>query len=141
MHGNCRRNNNGKESNGKDKKGPIPSKFVDGKKVEGRFYSKEEFGKMTKAQRAAVIELKKKRRSPNDSDKDTQISQVTLDDMITLGDAIVAGVKRASVTNDEGDDPASTNDDQTQAGRVTATSGSVGTAFRNRKKSKQELTT
>lgn len=144
-NGNNRRNSNGKNQNSQgksDSKNTYPSKYVDGKKVEGRRYSQEEFSKMTKAQRAAVIELKRqfhKSKSANE-DKNTQVSQVTLDDMITIGDAIVAGVKRASVTNIEPDDP---NDDRdtnaTQAGRVTATSGSVGSAFNNRssKRSRQ----
>ena len=117
-----------------------PSRFVDGKKVEGRRYTRDEFSKMTKAQRAAVIELKRQHfSSKSNEDKNTQISQVTLDDMITIGDAIVAGVKRASVTNNESEDPNDDHDNATQAGRVTATSGSVGSAFRNRssKRSKQ----
>ena len=123
--------------NGNKLKGPYPSKFVDGKKVEGRFYSKDEFSKMTKSQRAAVIELKRKHYSENSSsDNKTQISGITTDDLITLGDAIIAGVQRGTAAT--GDTPADTNDagndDTSQAGRVTADSGSVGTAFRNRTK-------
>ena len=88
---------------------------------------------MTKAQRAAVIELKRQRNSVNPSDKRTQISQVTLDDMITIGDAIVAGVKRASISNEDVEENAggTQHDGATQASRVTVTSGSVGSAFRN----------
>ena len=125
--------NNGNGKGGKPK-GPYPSKVVDGKKVEGRFYPKDEFSKMTKAQRAAVIELKRQRNSANPSDKRTQISQVTLDDMITIGDAIVAGVKRANISNQNVEENAggTQHDGATQASRVTATPGSVGSAFRNR---------
>ena len=127
---------NSNNSNGKSgkPKGPYPSKVVDGKRVEGRFYSKEEFSKMSKAQRAAVIELKRQHHSTNSSDKGAQVSQVTLDDMITIGDAIVAGVKRASISNENVDEsPGGAQDDGASlAGRVTVISGSVGSAFRNR---------
>lgn len=130
-------NKNGKGSGGK-KGGPVPSKFVDGKKVEGRFYDKDEFSKLTKAQRAAVIELKRQHKSKSQSggSVDASISQVTMEDMITLGDAIVAGVKRASVANEDTDNHVSF-EDESQAGRITASSGSVGSAFRNRSSTKR----
>ena len=81
----------------------------------------------TKAQRAAVIELKRQRNSANPSDKRTQFFQVTLDDMITIGDAIVAGVKCASISNEDVEENTggTQHDGATQASRVTVTSGSA----------------
>ena len=95
---------------------------------------------MTKNQRKAVIELKQQHKQQNeDGNKSTGISQVTMDDMITLGDAIVAGVQKASadsaVTETDDDATASGN---SQAGRVTAASGSVGSAFKNRMNNKRQ---
>jgi hypothetical protein len=121
--------------------GPYPSKFVDGKKVEGRFYSKDEFSKMTKNQRTAVIELKQQHKQGTNDNKSATVSQVTLDDMITLGDAIVAGVQKASADNmEEGNDGATTAGNSL-SGRVTANSGSVGTAFKNRMNNKRQKNT
>ena len=65
--------------------------------------------------------------------------------MITLGDVIVAGVKRASISNGDADDNGENADDDTSAAhsltsRVTATSGSVGSAFRNRNNKRQRQT-
>jgi hypothetical protein len=138
QNGNRRGNKSGSNNNNKNSnkaKGSYPSKVVDGKKVEGRFYSKDEFSKMTKSQRAAVIELKRKHYADNSSTDKSQISSVTTDDLITLGDAIIAGVKRGSAaTNDNADTNDASNDDTSQAGRVTADSGSVGAAFKNRNK-------
>ena len=72
---------------------------------------------MTKAQRAAVIELKRQHGTNKSSNGDDtrRTSQVSLDDMITLGDAIVAGVKRASISNGDADDNGENADDETSA--------------------------
>ena len=96
---------------------------------------------MTKNQRKAVIELKQQhKQGTNNINNSTNVSQVTIDDMITLGDAIVAGVQKASADNANTED---TKDDATvagnsQSGRVTATSGSVGSAFRNSMNNKRQ---
>ena len=72
-----------------------------GNKVEGRWYSKEEFSKLTPDQRKAVIRLKRKSNKPAD-DKDKSVAalrQELRDDMITLGEAIISGVAHASADN------------------------------------------
>ena len=49
------RDGKGNMQKGKGKKGEIHSETVDGNKVEGRWYSKEKFSKLTPDQRKAVI--------------------------------------------------------------------------------------
>ena len=59
--GNGKRNggSNGKaKQNGKGD-GKVLLKFVDGKLVEGRYYSSKEFGEMTSKQRTAIIEMRR----------------------------------------------------------------------------------
>ena len=130
---------NGKQ-NGKNKSDrKLLSKFVDGKKVEGRFYSRKEFSDMTPKQRSAVIELKRK--SKDLDDRSRNLSQITTDDLITLGDAIVAGVTNASQDNDGEEDQnetrsvSNTTINTRQSGdRSQVESGSVGSAFHRRNK-------
>ena len=73
----------------------------------------------------------------------TRKSLVTLDDMITLGDPIVAGVQRPS--HDNAKDAETPQEEESiagnsSAGRVTANSGSVGIAFRHRNNKHQRQT-
>ena len=86
------------------------SEKVDGKIVYSKRYSKEEFCSLTKRQRMAVVKLCKemKKKSGPDSNRERDISSVTAsnihkelqEDMITLGEAIVAGVKAARSEED-----------------------------------------
>ena len=86
------------------------SEKVDGKIVYSKRYSKEEFRSLTKRQRMAVVKLCKemKKKSGPDSNRERGISSVTAsnihkelqEDMITLGEAIVAGVKAARLEED-----------------------------------------
>ena len=86
------------------------SEKVDGKIVYSKRYSKEEFRSLTKRQRMAVVKLCKemKKKSGPDSNRERGISSVTAsnihkelqEDMITLGEAIVAGVKAAQSEED-----------------------------------------
>ena len=127
----------GKNKN-KSKKGQVPFEHVDGKRVEGRWYSKEEFGKLTPAQRTAVIKLKRKSKSDK-GEEDKSVSalrQELRDDMVTLGEAIISGVAHASADNnnatEEEQQPASS--DSTINTRQSAESGSIGNIFRSRKR-------
>ena len=58
--------------------------------------------------------------------------------MITIGDAIVAGVQKASADNMEEGNDGATAAGNSLSGRVTANSGSVGTAFKNRMNNKRQ---
>ena len=132
--------NGGKGRNkNKNKKGQVPFEYVDGKRIEGRWYDKEEFGKLTPAQRTAVIKLKRKSKSDKgDNDKDVSaLRQELRDDMVTLGEAIISGVAHASADNnadneEEQDSPASSG--STINTRQSAESGSIGNIFRSRKR-------
>ena len=130
---------NGNQNNNSKGDRKVLSKFVDGKKVEGRFYSRKEFSSMTPKQRSAVIELKRKSRNQDDNSRNA--SQVTTDDLITLGDAIVAGVTNASQDNNREEDQnetrsvSNTTINTRQSGdRSQVESGSVGSAFHRRNK-------
>ena len=137
--GSGNRNNKGKR--GKNDK--VPFEFVDGKKCEGRFYSKDEFNAMTSKQRTAVIKLKRSIGSDKDSgnsNNDRQASSVSRtdfqQDLITLGDAIISGVKRASDDNASQLTDSQENDNNgssSRGDRPTAESGSVGNLFQSRR--------
>lgn len=126
------KNTGNKSGKGKgNQKSQSLSEVVDGKKVEGRWYSKEEFGKLTPKQRTAVIKLKRQAK-PNSDTASSNISalrQEMQDDMITLGEAIISGVSRASADNNADDLTATTG-----SSRQSADSGSIGSIFRNRNK-------
>ena len=59
-----RNNNNGRNNRRYQRLdlGPVLSEVVDGKRVESRHYSAEDFGKLNRNQRSAVIRLNKERR-------------------------------------------------------------------------------
>lgn len=101
--------NNSTRGKNKNKKknigGQVESEIVDGKRVEGRWYSKEEFGKFTPAQLSAVIRIKRKSNKsggPNDR-LVASLRQESRDDLVTLGDAIISGVAHASDDNNADD--------------------------------------
>ena len=142
----------------KDKHGNAPwlSKFaknsmmVGGKKVFAKQYSKEEFGQLTKAQRGAVIKMNKANRIKNKKNGNSNTSlgvsaieslrESVMDNMITVGDAIVAGVAQASNdNNDESNDTNSTSQSTitTATGKRLAQSGSIGDFIHNRRKTRQ----
>lgn len=145
---------NGKDNKSKGGRGDknIPSKHVDGKTVYAKKYSKEDFNNMTKSQRYAVIELNRANRKNGNGQQtrgggngggnySKQIASLQAD-MISMGDAIVAGVERAtgeeisvvteSTNNDESTDtpPSTTPNSSTKR---KATSGSVGNFIRQRR--------
>ena len=128
------KSNGGKGKNkNKNKKGQVPSEYVDGKRVEGRWYNKEEFAKLTPAQRTAVIKLKRKPKSDKeDNDKDVSaLRQELRDDMVTLGEAIISGVAHASAdnnTNEEEEAPPISSNSSVNT-RQSAESGSIGNIF------------
>ena len=111
--------------------------------MEGHFYSKQEFQKMTPKQRAMFVKLKGKSKGSSHTSTARNTSQVTTDDLITMSDAIVAGVARAGKDNINAPNtvvtsiPDSTSNTQvTNQARAQAVSGSVGNAFHNRSSNK-----
>ena len=143
-----KKNGRGKNNS---KKGSLPSKFVDGLQVFAKTYPKKEFSHMTQSQRSAVIELNRARRkkgqgkdgngnnhnNDHDGGSHNNISAATLrdlrEDMASMGDAIIAGVSRAtgediSVITDSNE--SSAND---TSSKRKATAGHCGEFIRNRR--------
>jgi hypothetical protein len=124
----------------------VPYKVIDGKRIEGRFYDQSDFRKFTPKQREACLKMKSFKKGGKSSggggDSNTSnhaVESVSRDevreDMITLADAMVAGVRAASLDN-ESDTVASSNNNTSITGgsRASGDSGSVGDIFRNRNK-------
>ena len=122
--------------------GTILSETIEGRKVEGRWYSRDEFDKMTPKQRTAVIKLK--RRTGQDDNKSSNSTASSLrremqDDMVTLGNAIISGISHANVDNSNDDNLTATtaSSSSTTSTRQSAESGSIGNIFRSRNKNKR----
>ena len=117
------------------------SETVDGQKVEGRWYSSEDFNKMTTKQRHAVIKLKRKsmggggdNEPPKPPNKVSSLRKEFQDDMVTLGNAIISGISHANNDNANNDDLTETTASTSSSSRQSAESGSIGNIFRNRNK-------
>jgi hypothetical protein len=155
-NGNNRKGNrsNGGSLSGVKYDNGVPYKVIDGKRIEGRFYDQSDFRKFTPKQREVCLKMKsfKKggknhKRGNNGGDDDNgnshTVGSVSRDevreDMITLADAMVAGVRAASLDNETGT-TASNNDNNSTAGasRASGESGSIGNIFRNRNKRRRE---
>ena len=139
--------NNNSRKGGKGLTGPINSATVDGKRVEGRPYPRNEWSKLTQPQRNKIKQLiaERKRNSANSSNNDATISSVNRDsirdDMNTLANAIIAGVQRGSgETGDTESTTISTGNMSTgspkddNSSKRSAPAGSVGDIFGKRKK-------
>ena len=133
-------NNNKKSKYNKKKSyGPVLTAQVEGKTVEGRPYSKEEWRRLSQPQQNKIKDLMKQRKNTAPSNTSSAaVSSVSVetmrDDMITLGDAIIAGVQRASASNNIPDDASALTTGTTPKRRADA--GSVGEIFGKRRKSK-----
>ena len=136
---NRRNNRSGNNRSNSTPLGPMLSATVDGKKVEGKIYPKNEFSNLTKAQRSKVIELYRKRK---EAGRDQSSSIAKIDSMSdTISAAIIAGVTAASAANagteDVPRDLTSTDvdhDSHSQLTRASAQSGSVGEFMAKRRK-------
>jgi len=147
-----KRNNNNRQSNrgpnnnrnnrrpyGRLDLGPVLNETVDGKRVESRHYSSEDFGKLTRNQRGAVIRLNKERRrlaienkntSGTDTHHNSNISALTSMPPDTLR-TIIAAID--SNRNESPDDNVVTNSTSSSvtfsdstANPSSATSGQIG---------------
>ena len=134
----------------------IPYKVVDGKRIEGRFYDRDEFRKFTPNQKKACNKMKSfknnnnhngtdsgnsRGNSNNNTDNDRNISATRADmreDMITLGEAMISGVRAASIDNEAGTVITQSTQESTGnnsgGNRPSGDSGSIGNIFRNRNK-------
>ena len=125
--------------------GTILSETIDGRKVEGRWYSRDEFDKMTSKQRTAVIKLKRKSSQGDGKPNNPNASSIRRefqDDMVTLGNAIISGISHANADNSNDDNLTATTGSSSSSGntRQSAESGSIGNIFRNRNSNKRART-
>ena len=114
--------------------GPVLKATVDGKVVESRRYSYQEFNKFNTNQRNKIMELHKERKTKagnqsNNSENSMSVKSVSLISE-SISEAIVAGVKQASQTHD--DDNVSEME-ESQNTKRKAESGSVGSFIKNRR--------
>ena len=120
------------------------SEVIDGTKVEGRWYSPDEFNKMTSKQRLAVIKLKRRSAGgDNPTNNGPNVSSMRKgfqDDMVTLGNAIISGISHANNDNATDDNLTTTtaSSSSTNSTRQSAESGSIGKIFRNRDKKQRQ---
>ena len=114
--------------------GPVLKATVDGKTVESKRYSYQEFNQFNQNQRNKIMDLHKQRKRNATQKSDTRsdsISNKSVDQITeSISDAIVAGMKQATFIND---DEVSEMDDS-QTAKRKAESGSVGTFIKNRRK-------
>ena len=114
--------------------GPVLKATVDGKTVESKRYSYQEFNQFNQNQRNKIMDLHKQRKRNATQKSDTRSDSITIKsvDQITesISEAIVAGMKQATFIND---DEVSEMDDS-QTAKRKADSGSVGTFIKNRRK-------
>ena len=114
--------------------GPVLKATVDGKTVESKRYSYQEFNQFNQNQRNKIMDLHKQRKRAATQISDTRSDSISIKsvDQITesISDAIVAGMKQATFIND---DEVSEMDDS-QTAKRKAESGSVGTFIKNRRK-------
>lgn len=132
------RNVSGTERKGKGKSSNKNKNFlsrtVEGKVVYGKRYSRQEFKSLSESQKKVVKQLCTESRKSKKSSSDTgPVSSVTIDDMISVGDAIVAGVMNAASAESESAEEKKSDSSNTSKRKAPA--GGVGNFIANRRKS------
>ena len=121
-----------------NKNNSFNSKVVEGKTVYGKQYPRHEFNKLSHAQRDAVIHLRREARKSNSNNPKTDktVSGITMEDMVSLGDAIVAGVTQAQNADlsETEEETRTTSSISTKGTKRRAPSGGVGSFISLRKK-------
>ena len=105
------------------------SETVDGKKVESKKYSPEEWKSLTPSQRSAVIRLNRKRRAAvknqrNDVSIKSLGGSLSKESLSTISEAIVASITKQSQSNEKQKIKEESNDENASESRATA--GQVG---------------
>ena len=120
---NCKGNNHGESGGsltGVKYQNDIPYKVVDGKRIERRFYDRDKFRQLTPNQKKACNKMKSFKNNNNrngnssgnsrgdgnsEANNDRNISATRADmreDMITLGEAMISGVRAVSIDDEAG---------------------------------------
>lgn len=122
--------------NEQDKK-KVKYRWVDGKKVFNKVYPKDEFRKLTQAQRDAVIGMYKGKNGGKN--KTHNSSKLSKEDVASISEAIVAGVSKAQVADlSDTEETKSTSTISTKGSKRKAPSGGVGNFLSSRKKTNSE---
>lgn len=142
MEGTDQRSNKGKPA-----LGPVLYETCEGKKLESKLYSKQEFSRLSKKQKAVVVKLNRQRKANARSggqygrDKNSSAINSLRNDLGTLGDAIVAGVKNAVTSTSETQSNESCGNPSREQSNPnvppSASSGGVGEFISNSRKRKQ----
>ena len=121
----------------------VTSQIVDGKRVEAKRYSKDEWTNLTRNQRRAVVQMnhklrKKKTNNTNKKGKNNSIKAIRSsmkEDLIAVGDAIIA--KISGVSNDNEDIKQNENEDENenQKSKRKVNFGGVGEMLAKRRRS------
>ena len=100
-----------------NKSNSMTSQVVDGKRVEARRYTKDEWANLNRNQRRAVVNmsfnLRKQKSTKNKKNNNKNIKSIQTsmkDDLIAVGDAIVAKISGVSIDDDE--EKSNRDDDQ-----------------------------
>ena len=127
-------NGNGRKNDNKK----VNFRWIEGKKVFNKLYPRDEFRRLSKAQREAVVDMYKESKSKGKGGRKTHnTSSLSKDDIVSLGEAIVAGVTKAQKA--ELSDTEETEDTSSISTKSTrkAPSGGVGNFLAKRKKPKK----
>ena len=135
------RSGNNKRKPGKNKRKnnhtAAPSAIVDGKRIEGRSYPRNEWLKLTPNQRTKVKELNLQRRNKStDSTSVAALSASIREDMTSLGEVIVASMNNIKPTVVDTDDSSAlteSNISNNFGNKRKAVAGSVGELLAQRK--------
>ena len=107
--------------------------------IYGKRYAKHEYKKLSKQQKKAVIDLNRQARNRNKSkggNNDRPISAVTIDDLASVGDAIIAGITQAQAApaDDASDSKTATSEITTETSKRKAPAGGVGSYLADRRR-------
>ena len=119
------------------------SQVVEGKRVEARRYSKDEWANMSRKQRRAVVQMnynlrKKKSNNKNKKGKNSNIKSIQSsmkEDLIAVGDAIVAKISGTSNDDDETKQAEPDEENDTQKSKRKVKFSGVGDMLAKRRRS------
>ena len=121
----------------------VTSQIVDGKRVEAKRYSKDEWINMTRNQRRAVVQMsqklrKKKSNNKNKKGKGNDIKSIRSsmkEDLIAVGDAIVAKISGTTKTDEDASQNEDENDETNKNSKRKVAFSGVGDMLAKRRRS------
>ena len=121
----------------------VTSQVIDGKRVEARRYSKEEWTNLTRNQRRAIVQMSQKLRRKNGNNKNKKgknnsiksIQTSMKEDLIAVGDAIVAKISGTSNENQDEKENEAEDENENQKSKRKVKFGGVGDMLAKRRRS------